>query len=126
MSSVLLLGAIHNRLETLLGAEGAYLDGIYFCPHHPDGGYNGEIAELKTECSCRKPKPGMLYLAASEFNISLSDSYMVGDSATDILCGLAAGCKTAFLQCGRDDTPPDGTPVFSDLLSFAENLAAEE
>lgn len=57
------LNEIHNKLETLLGLEGAYIDGIYFCPHHPDRGYKGEIPELKFNCDCRKPKPGMLFKA---------------------------------------------------------------
>ena len=63
------LKTIHNKMETLLGAECAYLDGLYFCPHHPDGGFPGEVSELKVECSCRKPKPGMLLKAAEDFNI---------------------------------------------------------
>ncbi len=117
------LDAIHNRLETLLGAQGAYLDAVYFCPHHPDGGFEGEVPALKINCSCRKPKPGMLLKAAAELNISLNDSYMVGDSVTDVLCGRAAGCKTAFLKCGRNDIPPEGTPVFNNLLSYAEYLS---
>ena len=116
------LDAIHKRLETLLGGHGAYLDGIYFCPHHPDGGYEGEVAALKCDCLCRKPKPGMILDAARDLNISLADSYMVGDSPSDILCGRAAGCKTAFLQCGSKSDPPEGAPVFRDLISFAESL----
>lgn len=89
---------IHNKMETLLGKEGAYLDGIYFCPHHPHKGYDGEVAELKTECDCRKPKPGMLLKAADDFNIDLSQSYMIGDGENDIRAGEAAGCKTVLLN----------------------------
>ena len=92
------LKTIHNKMETLLGAEGAYLDGVYFCPHHPDGGFPGEVSELKVECSCRKPKPGMLLQAAKDFNIDLGQSWMIGDSWRDILAGQAAGCKTAFIH----------------------------
>lgn len=89
---------IHNKMETLLGKEGAYLDGIYFCPHHPHSGYEGEVKELKVDCDCRKPKPGMLLKAAEELNIDLSQSYMVGDGENDIKAGKAAGCKTVLLN----------------------------
>ena len=95
------LQQIHNKLETLLGLEGAYLDKIYFCPHHPHKGYPGEIAELKVECNCRKPKAGMLQKAAENFNIDLSQSWMIGDGENDVKAGLAAGCHTALIGTGE-------------------------
>lgn len=101
------LNEIHNKMETLLGYDGAYLDGIYFCPHHPHKGYDGEVPELKIDCDCRKPKPGMLLQAAEEFNIDLSLSWMIGDSENDILAGKAAGCKTGLIgieQYGQNVT----------------------
>ena len=82
-----------SLIHILLGLEGAYLDGIYICPHHPHKGYEGEIPELKIDCDCRKPKPGMLLRAAKDFNIDLQKSYMVGDSESDILAGKAASSK---------------------------------
>lgn len=91
------LNLIHNKMETLLGNEGAYLDAIYYCPHHPHSGYEGEIPELKFDCDCRKPKPGMLLKAAKDYNIDLSQSYMVGDSENDVTAGIAAGCKSVLL-----------------------------
>lgn len=94
------LREIHNKMETLLGAEGAYLDAIYYCPHHPHKGYEGEIPELKIECGCRKPKPGMLLKAAEDFNIDLSRSWMIGDGENDVLAGQAAGCATALIGAG--------------------------
>lgn len=81
------LEEIHNKLETLLGKEGAYIDGLYYCPHHPHKGYEGERPELKIECECRKPKPGMLFKAAKDFNIDLSQSWMIGDDDNDVLTG---------------------------------------
>ena len=81
------LQLIHNKMETLLGAEGAYLDAIYYCPHHPHKGYEGEIPELKIDCDCRKPKPGMLIRAAEDFNIDLSNS-MTGDSLLTVINAL--------------------------------------
>lgn len=91
---------IHNKMETLLGYEGAYLDGVYICPHHPHKGYVGEISELKLDCDCRKPKPGMLLKAAEDFNIDLEKSWMIGDSENDLKAGINAGCKTAFIGSG--------------------------
>lgn len=92
------LEVIHNKMETLLGKDGAYLDGIYFCPHHPHKGYKGEVPELKIECECRKPKPGMLFKAAKDFNIDLSQCFMVGDGENDIKAGIAAGCRSILVN----------------------------
>lgn len=92
------LNEIHNKMETLLGKEGAYLDAIYYCPHHPHKGYEGERPELKIDCVCRKPKPGMLFKAAKDFNINLSQSWMIGDGENDIKAGINAGCKTILLS----------------------------
>lgn len=92
------LEEIHNKMETLLGQEGAYIDGLYYCPHHPHKGYEGEVVELKIDCECRKPKPGMLLKAAEDFNIDLESSWMVGDGENDIKAGIAAGCKNALIN----------------------------
>jgi len=88
-----LLDQIHFKMETLLGMKGAYIDGLYFCPHHPDSGFEGEIKELKIDCDCRKPKPGMLLRAAKDHNIDLQSSFMIGDSDSDMAAGSAAACK---------------------------------
>ena len=101
------LDEIHNKMETLLGLEGAYIDGLYYSPHHPHKGYEGEIPELKIECDCRKPKPGMLLNAAKDFNIDLSRSYMVGDGENDIKAGNAAGCKTILINGQWSDAKPE-------------------
>ena len=115
------LEEIHNRMETELGKEGAYLDGIYVCPHHPDKGYEGEVAELKFDCACRKPKPGMLLRAAKDFNINLEESWMVGDSESDIKAGRAAGCRTALV--GGEDYGQDVTVV--SVADFVEHFVKE-
>lgn len=91
------LEEIHRKMETLLGEKGAYLDSIYYCPHHPHKGYEGERPELKIDCKCRKPKPGMLVKAAQDFNIDLSQSWMVGAGENDIKAGQNAGCRTALI-----------------------------
>lgn len=92
------LDEIHNKMETLLGLEGCYVDGLYYCPHHPHKGYRGEVTKLKIDCDCRKPKPGMLLKAAKDFNIDLCQSWMVGDGENDIKVGIAIGCKTALIN----------------------------
>ena len=112
------LDEIHRKMETLLGAAGAYLDAVYYCPHHPHKGYAGEVAALKIECDCRKPKPGLLLRAARDFNIDLAASFMVGDSENDILAGKAAGCTTVLL--GEGDFSQDRT--CASLLDFVKEL----
>ena len=90
------LNEIHKKMATLLGKEGAYVDGIYICPHHPDKGFEGERPEYKIDCECRKPKPGLLLRAANDFNIDLSESYMIGDSHRDVEAGENAGVKKSI------------------------------
>ena len=111
------LNIIHNKMESELGIAGAYIDALYYCPHHPHKGYAGEIKELKIDCSCRKPKPGMLLNAASDFNIDLNQSWMIGDTLTDIQAGKTAKCKTALIGdgvYGQDRT-------VKSLLDFVQN-----
>lgn len=117
------LGVIHNKMETLLGEKGAYLDAIYFCPHHPDKGFAGERIELKIDCDCRKPKPGMLIKAAKDFNIDLSRSWMVGDGKNDIGAGKNAGCMTALIGDTHEDLGQD--VAASSLLSFVNEYICE-
>lgn len=111
------LQRIHYKMETLLGKEGAYVNAIYYCPHHPDKGYVGEIPELKIQCSCRKPKPGMILEAANAFNIDLQESWMIGDSQSDIQAGQAAGCCTALIG---NDNNIGATIKCSSLYDFVE------
>lgn len=94
---------IHDKMETLLGKEGAFLDGLYICPHHKDKGFEGERLEYKYDCDCRKPKPGLFMQAAADFNIDLSQSYMIGDNSTDIEAGKNAGCKKSYLIATNED-----------------------
>lgn len=114
------LQEIHNKMETLLGKEGAYVNAIYYCPHHPHKGYVGEITEYKIECECRKPKPGMLLKAAKDFNIDLSQSWMVGDGENDIKAGLKAGCKSVLID--GENKNFGQTELFDSLLDFANSV----
>ena len=87
---------IHQKMETELGRSGAYLDAIYVCPHHPDKGFVGERPAYKVVCNCRKPKSGLLLQAAADFNIDLSQSFMIGDSDNDIEAGRNAGLRNCI------------------------------
>lgn len=109
------LQAIHNRLETLLCQQGAYLDRIYYCPHHPDAGYPEERREFKIRCSCRKPETGMLLSAKAHYNIDFGQSFLIGDSTCDAQTAHAAGVRSVLVRTGeggRDGKyaiPPDLT-----------------
>ena len=113
------LDVIHNKMETLLGKHGAYIDGLYYCPHHPHKGYEGEIPELKFDCDCRKPKPGMLIQAAKDFNIDLGLSWMIGDGENDVKAGNNAGCHTALIgtDCfGQEKTAESLLRLIEEIL----------
>ena len=114
------LDEIHNKMETLLGLEGSYVDALYYCPHHPHKGYEGEVPQLKIDCDCRKPKPGMLLKAAEEYNISLSDSFMVGDGENDIKAGIAAGCKAVLLNGLESDSKNGDFGQMDTLATLAD------
>ncbi len=90
------LRQIHDKLETLLGREGAYLDAIYFCPHHPDAGFPGERPAYKRPCGCRKPETGLITQAAEDFHIDIAASCMIGDSWRDEEVGRNAGCARSI------------------------------
>ena len=91
---------IHKKLETLLGENGAFIDRIYYCPHHPDKGYPNENKKYKIECECRKPNIGMLKRAEKEFNIEKKISFIIGDSTTDIQTGINYGIQTILVKTG--------------------------
>ena len=92
------LQEIHARMEAELGKAGAFLDGIYVCPHHPDKGFEGERSEYKIVCSCRKPQTGLFLQAAEDFHIDLSQSVMIGDSDNDVEAGRRAGlCRSILI-----------------------------
>ncbi len=95
------LNRIHKKMETDLGKRGAYIDDLFFCPHHPHKGYKGEVMKLKFYCECRKPKTGMLMRASEKYNIDLSKSWYIGDTTMDIQTGINAGMKTILLKTGE-------------------------
>ena len=95
------LDNIHMKLEKLLGEGGVYINDLYYCPHHPDKGFEGERPELKFDCDCRKPKIGMLLQAAKDYNIDLSKSIVIGDSTQDIKMGENANMETILVETGQ-------------------------
>jgi histidinol-phosphate phosphatase family protein len=111
------MGLIHNKLETLLGREHAFLDRIYWCPHHPQRGFAGERADLKIKCECRKPKAGMILQAARDLNLRLSDCWLIGDSTTDLETARHAGLKSILVRTGH--AGKDGK--FSAAADFTED-----
>jgi histidinol-phosphate phosphatase family protein len=94
------LQRMHNKLEMLLGQEHAFLDRIYFCPHHPDTGFSGERPELKIRCTCRKPAIGMIQRAAAELNIEMRPSWLIGDTTTDLQTARNAGLRPILVRTG--------------------------
>jgi len=108
------LKVIHNKMDTLLGRHGAYIDRLYYCPHHTDSGFEGEIKALKFDCDCRKPKIGLFTQAKNDLNIVLEKSWVVGDSARDILAAQNAGMKSVLVRTGHagKDGSYEVTPDF--------------
>ena len=95
--------AIDRRLTALLAAAGTRLDGRYYCLHHPEA----VVESLRTECDCRKPRPGLILQAAEDFQLDLQGSYFIGDSQTDILAAKAAGCESILLvRNGHSERAP--------------------
>ncbi|SHI03325.1 D,D-heptose 1,7-bisphosphate phosphatase [Chryseolinea serpens] len=107
-----------DALQTALTRERAGLDGMYYCPHHPDGTFE----KYSMVCSCRKPRPGMLYRAAAEHDIDLSASWMIGDTLSDIEAGHRAGCKTILLSC--PNTLHGASGATAEVTTFQDAVAA--
>lgn len=111
------LDAIHERLVTTVRTAGGDIAGIQFCPHHPDD-----------ECSCRKPRPGMLLAIEEVAGVPVRGQPFVGDSISDLLAAEAAGCEPVLVLTGngpetaRLDSP--AARVFEDLAAFADTLLA--
>lgn len=117
---------VHKKMSTLLGKEGAYLDDVYFCPHHPDKGYPEENPVYKIPCECRKPKTGLIQKAVEQYHIDLSSSWMVGDTTVDIQTGKNAGLHTVLVLTGEagNDKKYDVVPdlVCKDLREAVEMI----
>ncbi len=109
---------IHEKLKNELQKDGAYLDGIYYCPHHPDVDTSSGNPNYIKSCRCRKPLPGLLHQAQEEHNIDPEQSFMIGDSERDIEAGKNGGCKTIGLLTGHALKGSKNLPdyIFDNLL----------
>jgi histidinol-phosphate phosphatase family protein len=130
------LRAIHAKLDMVLGEAGAFVDRLYFCPHHPDAGFPGEVRGLKVACECRKPKAGLILQAARDLNADLSRSWMIGDSTSDLLAARNAAVRSILLLTGEggrdgryrvrpDFTVSDITAAASLILETYPHLVVE-
>jgi histidinol-phosphate phosphatase family protein len=121
------LADIHRKLEWELGKAGAFIDALYFCPHHPDAGFPGELPELKIACDCRKPATGLIEAACRDFAIDHAASWMVGDSTRDVEMARRAGLRSVLVRTGnggedgRYDVRADH--VVADITAAAELIA---
>jgi len=109
-----MLAKIHDKMRTELAKHGACVDAIYYCPHHPDD-----------ECECRKPKPKMLLQAASDLDIDLKQSYIIGDKDMDIEMGRRAGCKTILIAEKNKKRELDKQVRFPDYVASRVSAAAQ-
>ena len=116
---------INDHLLSLLGREGAAVDAVFYCPHHPETGHpEANDPRYRIGCDCRKPNPGMLRQASEMFGIPPSNCFMIGDSTRDVLAGKNFGCRTVLVRTGgggkdgKFKAKPDY--VCEDLLSAAE------
>ena len=111
------LSAMHQKMISLVEAQGGCIDHIAYCPHTPED-----------DCSCRKPKPAMLLQILAKYNLPASDTWFVGDSLRDLEAAWAIDMPTALVKTGKGQRSidkgliPNDTPVFTDLASFSQQL----
>ena len=120
---------MHNKLDTLLGGEHAFLDRIYFCPHHPESGFPGERPELKIRCKCRKPAIGLIEQGVADLNIDLKQSWLIGDTTTDMQTAKNAGLRSILVRTGSagKDGKHEAKPDFAfDTLNEAVRFVTGE
>lgn len=121
---------IHDKLEKILAADGASVDAIYYCPHHPEKSHpEANDPKYRRDCECRKPKPGMLIEAARRFGVDMARSFMIGDTTRDMLTARNAGCRAVLVRTGyggKDElfnAKPDA--VCADVAAAAEWIAGQ-
>lgn len=116
------LAEMHRRLGQLLTQQGAGIDGIYYCPHHPEG----VVEEYSIECDCRKPRPGMVIRACSDLSVAPEGSWFIGDTLDDVEAGNRAGCRSVLVDVGTEGEPetPERVPdyVAADFLDAVRHV----
>lgn len=111
------LHEMHEKMNKLLADRGASIDGVFFCPHSP-----------KDNCSCRKPKPGLLLHIAKQFDIKLNETVFVGDSLSDIQAARMVGSQSVLVKTGKGTGtldkygPFEDIPLYDNLSHFAREL----
>jgi D-glycero-D-manno-heptose 1,7-bisphosphate phosphatase len=107
------LQQMHQKMQRLLSARGASVDGIFYCPHGPEA-----------NCICRKPKPGMLFQIAQQFDIDLRETPLVGDDISDVQAARIANAKPVLVRTGKGEYTIQNfaealdVPVYDDLAHF--------
>ena len=112
------LGEAHARLSQLCEAAGAKIDGYYYCPHST----HAVVERYRTECDCRKPKPGMILAAARDYSLDISKSFVVGDRWRDIEMGLNAGTRALLVETGYGRTEAARRPAHIAAVPVAGTL----
>ncbi len=102
-----MLGRIHRKMLTDLERQGARIDGIYYCPHHPDD-----------NCDCRKPRTALFHRAAHDLDLDFATSFMIGDMAQDIEAGKAVGCRTVLVLQKKDGASASGGPPLKPMPDY--------
>jgi histidinol-phosphate phosphatase family protein len=102
---------VHEKIQARLNSVGAFIDDFIYCPHHPESGYKGEVANLKIACECRKPKPGMIFYLRDLHGLNLQKSYFIGDSSFDNECAEASGVNFILGTWGEEDNSASAAMV---------------
>ncbi|MCP4549082.1 MAG: HAD-IIIA family hydrolase [bacterium] len=115
--------AVHRRLEELLARSGVALDGVYYCPHHPEG----TIAGYTTICDCRKPRPGLVLRAAADLELDLVGSWVIGDKKADLLLGRELGLRSMLVRTGYGARVEEASGnlahgIADDILGAAQHI----
>ena len=122
------VAVIHSRLAAMLAQARVALDGVYYCPHHPQAA----VAAYRRDCDCRKPRPGMLLAAARDHDLELAGSWVVGDKRDDIELGRTLGLGALLVRTGHGRNaaqglePGEALAVCDDLLAAARWICARE
>ena len=112
------LGETHAHLSRVFEAAGARVDGYYYCPHSP----HATVERYRTDCECRKPKPGMILAAAAEHGLDVERSFVVGDRWRDVEMGLNAGTRAVLVETGYGKTEATRTPATMAHVPIVANL----
>jgi D-glycero-D-manno-heptose 1,7-bisphosphate phosphatase len=111
---------VHTHMTDLFARGGVQLDGVYYCPHHPEA----KVADYRRVCDCRKPGPGLLQQAARDFDLDLARSYMIGDRWRDLQAGQAVGTAAVLMRTGYGATEEAHPPAGARADVAVDNLAA--